>query len=218
MGGGPIGCELAQAFRRLGAEVSLVEMANLLPKDDPELVAVLRRALIADGVALYEGHKVLGAAASGAGIALEIRGSARFEPPRGLASSGRGRAEAKGRRSRPRGGGHRLLGQGRRRSTPASGPRTGGSMPSAMSSAARNSPTSPPIMPESSSATPSSACRPRSISRPCPGSPIPTPSWPMSASARRRPEREGRSACCAGRWRRTTGRRPSIWSMARSSW
>jgi uncharacterized membrane protein YdjX (TVP38/TMEM64 family) len=40
MGGGPIGCELAQAFRRLGARVSLVEMASLLPKDDPELVAV----------------------------------------------------------------------------------------------------------------------------------------------------------------------------------
>ena len=54
---------------------SLVEMASLLPKDDPELVAVLRRALIADGVALYEGHKVLGAEASGAGVALEIQGA-----------------------------------------------------------------------------------------------------------------------------------------------
>ena len=40
IGGGPIGCELAQAFRRLGAKVSLVEMATLLPKDDPELVDV----------------------------------------------------------------------------------------------------------------------------------------------------------------------------------
>jgi pyruvate/2-oxoglutarate dehydrogenase complex dihydrolipoamide dehydrogenase (E3) component len=92
MGGGPIGCELAQAFRRLGARVSLVEMANLLPKDDPELVAVLRRALIADGVALYEGHKVLGAAASGAGMALEIQGaqgSSRLEGSHLLVAAGR---------------------------------------------------------------------------------------------------------------------------------
>ena len=40
IGGGPIGCELAQAFCRLGARVSLVEMASLLPKDDPEPVEV----------------------------------------------------------------------------------------------------------------------------------------------------------------------------------
>src|SRR6185369_6106924 len=92
MGGGPIGCELAQAFRRLGAKVSLVEMASLLPKDDPELVAVLRRALIADGVALYEGHKVLSAEASGAGIALEIegvKGSSRLEGSHLLVAAGR---------------------------------------------------------------------------------------------------------------------------------
>jgi pyruvate/2-oxoglutarate dehydrogenase complex dihydrolipoamide dehydrogenase (E3) component len=42
IGGGPIGCELSQAFRRLGAQVSLVEMASLLPNDDPELVDVVR--------------------------------------------------------------------------------------------------------------------------------------------------------------------------------
>src|SRR5262249_39301172 len=74
LGGGPVGCELAQAFRRLGARVSLVDMASLLPKDDPELVALLRRALIKDGVDLYEGHKVLRAEAAGAGIALALEG------------------------------------------------------------------------------------------------------------------------------------------------
>ena len=58
MGGGPIGCELAQAFRRLGAKVTWSRWQALLPKDDPELVAVLRRALIDDGVALHEGCKV----------------------------------------------------------------------------------------------------------------------------------------------------------------
>jgi len=76
MGGGPVGCELAQAFRRLGAQVSLVEMASLLPKDDPELVAPLRRALLKDGVELYEGHKVLAAEAGDGGIALTIEAAA----------------------------------------------------------------------------------------------------------------------------------------------
>jgi pyruvate/2-oxoglutarate dehydrogenase complex dihydrolipoamide dehydrogenase (E3) component len=75
LGGGPIGCELAQAFRRLGSRVSVVEMGRLLPKDDPEAVEVLRGALIEDGVALYEGHKVLGAEAAAAGIALLVEGA-----------------------------------------------------------------------------------------------------------------------------------------------
>ena len=74
MGGGPIGCELAQAFRRLGAQVSLVEMLSLLPKDDPELVAILRRSLIEDGIALYEGHRVARAEAAGSGVVLVLEG------------------------------------------------------------------------------------------------------------------------------------------------
>jgi pyruvate/2-oxoglutarate dehydrogenase complex dihydrolipoamide dehydrogenase (E3) component len=72
MGGGPIGCELAQAFRRLGAQVSVVEMLEIMPKDDPELVAVVRQSLLDDGIALFEQHKVVGAGKSGANLALEI--------------------------------------------------------------------------------------------------------------------------------------------------
>ena len=58
VGGGPIGCELAQAHRRLGADVTVLEMASIMPKDDPELVDFVRRRLIGDGVALVEGAKV----------------------------------------------------------------------------------------------------------------------------------------------------------------
>jgi pyruvate/2-oxoglutarate dehydrogenase complex dihydrolipoamide dehydrogenase (E3) component len=72
MGGGPIGCELAQAFRRLGAEVELVEMVRLLPKDDPEAVEVVRQRLRADGVVLHEGAKVTRAGAAGDGIRLTL--------------------------------------------------------------------------------------------------------------------------------------------------
>ncbi|MFM8681489.1 MAG: dihydrolipoyl dehydrogenase family protein [Alphaproteobacteria bacterium] len=54
VGGGPIGVEMAQAFRRLGAEVTLVEKATILPRDEPEAVAVVRAALLREGVELLE--------------------------------------------------------------------------------------------------------------------------------------------------------------------
>jgi pyruvate/2-oxoglutarate dehydrogenase complex dihydrolipoamide dehydrogenase (E3) component len=63
IGGGPIGCELAQAFARLGARVTLLEVASLLGKDDPELADFVRRRLIGDGVEIVEGMKI--AAVSG---------------------------------------------------------------------------------------------------------------------------------------------------------
>lgn len=54
VGGGPIGVEMAQAHRRLGAEVTVLSRSALLPRDDPDAVAVLRQALIEDGVRLHE--------------------------------------------------------------------------------------------------------------------------------------------------------------------
>jgi pyruvate/2-oxoglutarate dehydrogenase complex dihydrolipoamide dehydrogenase (E3) component len=42
LGGGPIGVEMAQAFARLGAKVSLVEMGRMLPRDDVDAVALVR--------------------------------------------------------------------------------------------------------------------------------------------------------------------------------
>jgi pyruvate/2-oxoglutarate dehydrogenase complex dihydrolipoamide dehydrogenase (E3) component len=72
LGGGPIGCELAQAFRRLGSAVSIVEMAMLLPKDDPELVDVVRRRLRDDGIALHERSKAIGVEPAAGGMVLSI--------------------------------------------------------------------------------------------------------------------------------------------------
>jgi pyruvate/2-oxoglutarate dehydrogenase complex dihydrolipoamide dehydrogenase (E3) component len=59
IGGGPIGCEIAQAHARLGTKVTLVEAATLMPKDDPEAVAIVRTALRRDGVDVREEAKVL---------------------------------------------------------------------------------------------------------------------------------------------------------------
>jgi len=54
LGGGPMGSELAQAFRRLGSEVDLVHSGNnLLPKDEPEAGEVLRRRFERDGIRLH---------------------------------------------------------------------------------------------------------------------------------------------------------------------
>ncbi|MBK1659630.1 dihydrolipoyl dehydrogenase family protein [Paracraurococcus ruber] len=58
IGGGPIGIEMAQAHRALGAEVTVLEAARILPKDDPELVALLRQRLETDGIAIREGARL----------------------------------------------------------------------------------------------------------------------------------------------------------------
>ena len=51
VGGGPLGCELAQAFARFGAQVTmLLDEHHLLPREEPEVAAVIGRALEADGV------------------------------------------------------------------------------------------------------------------------------------------------------------------------
>jgi len=73
VGGGPIGCELGQAFRRLGARVSVVEMADILPKDDPEPVDVVRQALRADGIDVLEQTRVTGVAKTADGVAVTVR-------------------------------------------------------------------------------------------------------------------------------------------------
>ncbi|MCU0827696.1 MAG: FAD-dependent oxidoreductase [Tabrizicola sp.] len=59
IGGGPIGVELAQAHRRLGCEVTVIEGAQVLGREDPELAAVVIDQLRAEGVRLLEGQPVV---------------------------------------------------------------------------------------------------------------------------------------------------------------
>lgn len=58
IGGGPIGIEMAQAHRRLGSRVTVVELDRIMNKDDPELVDIVRRRLLAEGIELREGAGV----------------------------------------------------------------------------------------------------------------------------------------------------------------
>lgn len=72
IGGGPIGLELAQAYRRLGARVTVLEAKQIMPKDDPEAVAILRQSLERDGVVIRENAAVTAVAKTDGGVAVTI--------------------------------------------------------------------------------------------------------------------------------------------------
>lgn len=73
LGGGPIGCELAQSFARLGAQVTQVEMApRIMIREDEEVSALARGALEADGVTVLTGHKALRCEPSSEGKTLIV--------------------------------------------------------------------------------------------------------------------------------------------------
>ena len=75
VGGGPIGSEMAQAFRLLGSNVTIFDMASVLAKDDPELTAIVRERLKSDGVTLREDIGIAGVSREGDEVALTLEGS-----------------------------------------------------------------------------------------------------------------------------------------------
>ncbi len=58
VGGGAAGCQLAQSYRRLGARVTLIEQGQVLARFDPELAAVVRNRLIAEGIVIHENARI----------------------------------------------------------------------------------------------------------------------------------------------------------------
>jgi len=72
IGGGPIGIEMAQAHHQLGCEVSVLEMFSIMPKDDPELVDIVRTRLNDEGLNLHEGVKVVKVGKNGENIEVTI--------------------------------------------------------------------------------------------------------------------------------------------------
>ena len=75
LGGGPIGCELAQAFRRFGSEVTLVNRPNrLLPRDDAEAAEVIRLVFVEEGIRLRLGATVTRVSASGSNVRAVVTG------------------------------------------------------------------------------------------------------------------------------------------------
>ena len=90
IGAGPIGCELAQALHRLGSEVVLVDRGErILPKDDPDAADVVRAQLIADGVELVLGARIVRVEAGPVLVIDRGRGDERLVADRILVAAGR---------------------------------------------------------------------------------------------------------------------------------
>jgi len=58
LGGGPVGMEMAQAFRRLGSEVSVLDTAQPLGQEDPECAAIVFDAFAREGITIRSGVKI----------------------------------------------------------------------------------------------------------------------------------------------------------------
>ena len=79
IGGGPIGLELAQAHRRLGSEVTVVEGLKALGKDDPELAAVVLKHLRDEGIDIREGAFVDSVAGGDGKVVVKVKVGDAFE-------------------------------------------------------------------------------------------------------------------------------------------
>ncbi|MES2756629.1 MAG: FAD-dependent oxidoreductase [Pseudomonadota bacterium] len=74
LGGGPIGCELSQAFARLGSTVVQVEKgARLLPREDDDVAELVARSMARDGVRILTGHEAVRCESDGNGKRLIVR-------------------------------------------------------------------------------------------------------------------------------------------------
>ncbi|MFN3960953.1 MAG: dihydrolipoyl dehydrogenase family protein [Parvularculaceae bacterium] len=89
IGGGPIGTELAQAHRRLGAAVTIIEGLAILNREDPEAVEVVRNRLIAEGVALREKAKIARVDGSASGVTVTLDGGETINGSHLLVAAGR---------------------------------------------------------------------------------------------------------------------------------
>ena len=70
LGGGPVGCELAQTFQRLGVEVTIIQRGDqLLPREDRDVAEFLERRLIDEGVRIIKNADAHSVATTGTGKA-----------------------------------------------------------------------------------------------------------------------------------------------------
>jgi pyruvate/2-oxoglutarate dehydrogenase complex dihydrolipoamide dehydrogenase (E3) component len=87
LGAGPVGCELAQFFGRMGSRVVLVDMADrLLPRDDPDAGALLREQLEEEGVDVRLGARIESVET---GFRIVLSGEGSIEVERLLVATGR---------------------------------------------------------------------------------------------------------------------------------
>jgi len=90
LGGGAIGCELAQVFARFGVQVSVVEAADyLLPMEEPEAGELLQGVFESEGMHVHVGMTARRVDSDGAGVAVELDGGLVLRAERLLVATGR---------------------------------------------------------------------------------------------------------------------------------
>lgn len=89
IGGGPIGMELAQAHRRLGCRVTVLEGRKALGKDDPEAVALVLDHLRGEGIEIVEGAEVSATSGTAGAIRVETKGGTTYNGTHLLVAVGR---------------------------------------------------------------------------------------------------------------------------------
>lgn len=90
LGGGPVGVEMAQGLRRMGAFVALIEgMDHVLPREPAPLGEALGEALASEGIELRLGERACGARRDGGDVVLELDGRHELRGDRLLVATGR---------------------------------------------------------------------------------------------------------------------------------
>ena len=89
IGGGPIGIEMAQAHRRLGCEVTVIEGAKALGKDDPETAGIVLSRLRAEGIGIIEDAPVTRIEKAGTAISVTVQDGQGYEGSHLLIAVGR---------------------------------------------------------------------------------------------------------------------------------
>ena len=89
LGGGPIGMEMAQAHRRLGSRVTVVEAGQPLAREDPDLAAVVLARLRAEGVEIIEGLAVTAVAGTEGALNVTLADGRRIAGSHLLVAAGR---------------------------------------------------------------------------------------------------------------------------------
>ncbi|WP_427131251.1 dihydrolipoyl dehydrogenase family protein [Pseudarthrobacter sp. S9] len=90
IGGGPVACELGQAFARLGSAVTLIIRSRMLPKEDPEAAGIVRESLQSDGVSIRAHATVERITPAGGGSRVHLGDGSAVEADILLLAAGRG--------------------------------------------------------------------------------------------------------------------------------
>ncbi|MCU0816621.1 MAG: FAD-dependent oxidoreductase [Cypionkella sp.] len=89
LGGGPIGMEMAQAHRRLGSQVTMIEAARALGREDPDLAAIVLHNLRAEGVEVLENAPAASVAGQGGQITVTLADGRQITGSHLLVATGR---------------------------------------------------------------------------------------------------------------------------------